>query len=71
MILSTEHNIFMSHPAARLVGSLTAANQEISPELSKLAMKDGRFRKGTTRQRGGRGAGAGERRRQQVAQCVK
>ena len=36
-----------------LVDSMSAANQEISPELQSLAMKDLRFKKGQTRNKGG------------------
>lgn len=32
---------------------MSAANQEISPELQALAMKDPRFKKGQTRAKGG------------------
>jgi len=51
-------------PAGLLLNSMAAANQEISPELQALAMKDSRFSKGQTRSKGGaaKPPGGGKRR---------
>ncbi|KAK9828689.1 hypothetical protein WJX72_001532 [[Myrmecia] bisecta] len=50
--------------AGDLVASLTAVNQEVPQALHDLALKDGRYRKGQQRQRGGKGGGRGGGRRQ-------
>lgn len=48
----------------QLVNSMAAANQEISPALQSLAMKDQKFKKGQTRQKKGSIQGpAGAKRR--------
>lgn len=52
--------------AGLLVNSMAAANQEISPELQALAMKDARFKKGQTRSKGGGAMPGGGKRRVRI-----
>lgn len=54
---------FFLLPAGLLVNSMVAANQEITPELQSLAMKDPRFKKGQTRSKGGSHPPGGGKRR--------
>ncbi|KAF8073162.1 DEAD-box ATP-dependent RNA helicase 24 [Scenedesmus sp. PABB004] len=48
-----------AHFAAQLVNSLTLGGQEVPRQLYELALKDGRFRKGSSRHKGGKGGRRG------------
>ena len=63
--------IFIHLFVGLLLNSMAAANQEITPELQALAMKDPRFSKGQTRSKGGKGnPGGGKRRVRMSSPCL-